>query len=209
MPPPPGYCARRVALVRHIVLLITASLLIAGCGADDSSEDGKASSTVSDSTKSSPPDEPDPSETVHKIGEGIKLDATTTTDEGDRAELRLSVRPIRVSDPAANPLLPADEVERGTRWVRVEVRITNQGSDSYNRALGAWTIVDEQGEEGFNNLSSAPWRALGNSRLLPGDSRRGSVAFLVAKGSGLDELRWSPVNGREPIYRWDVSHPKQ
>ncbi len=191
-------------LTKQTVLLVMTSLVIAGCGSDESSEESRTPLATNEASKPRLPKEPDPSKTVHKIGQGIELDATTTTDEGERAELRLSVRPIRVTDPAANSLTSADAIEQGTRWVRVEVQIENKGNDSYNMAQGPWTVLDENGEEAFNNLSSAPWRALGNSRLLPGDSRRGSVAFVVKRGHDLDELRWSPIVGLDPTYRWEL-----
>lgn len=81
----------------------------------------------------------------------------------------------------------------------------NRASNTYKIADGQFTMVDDKGEETFENFSSAPWRSLGNGKMLPGDSRRGRLGFLVPKRHKPAELRWEPFSGSEAVYRWDLS----
>lgn len=183
-------------------------VIVAGFGACGGESTDTGSGSDERSSPSAKQSAPRPERQLYALGEEVVLRGTASATDGTQRRLGLAVRPRRLVDPADNRYIPAASVEPGTRWVRVLVRIENRASATYNSAEGAFTIIDSTGEQAFPNLSSAPWRAFGNSKLLSDDTRRGWVAFLVRRGNPVDELRWQPINGLDPVYRWSLARPE-
>jgi|AntDryMetagUQ889_1029465.scaffolds.fasta_scaffold03286_2 hypothetical protein len=83
----------------------------------------------------------------------------------------------------------------------------NLGDDSYDLdGTGSFALIDSDGQEIVGNdvTPVGPGEQLSGT-LLAGDTRTGTVLFLVPKDAEPDELRLSPVSGDpESIFRWDA-----
>jgi hypothetical protein len=112
------------------------------------------------------------------------------------------VTPTRLVDPAPNPVAPAEDNKPGTRWVRVDITIANRGGQ-YGIASGAFALITDRGLSVPPNPAAAPWHPL-TGTLVTGDTRRGSLGFLVPKGSGVTELRFEPFTGGSEVLRWET-----
>lgn len=180
----------RLAIGALSLLSLTA---VAGCSGESNDPVATSSST--------PEEKPTPE--IGTLGDTATIEGTVES-AGRVEQIDLAITPNAVEDPAENDVLPAEQVEKGTRWVRVDLRIVNRG-DAYNAPLPPFELVTGRGERVVPNLSSAPWRMLPVD-ILPGDRVRGAVGFLVPKSQELDELRFTLSPGSpEGVLRWNVS----
>jgi hypothetical protein len=201
------------AAIAFIAIVVIGGAVFIGARLDDGESQSRAPNPEQPSV--APPETAPPSASTDAVaaeppplalGEEAKIGGTVTTENGGTGAVKVSARPTRVVDPAPNDVLTASEVQPGTRWVRVEIELKNASSsvDRYGLDDGKFSLLDDRGEEAVDNGPVGPWRYLGDSPLLPGDTRQGSLAFLVRKGHDLDELRWEPSTGEGFIQRWDL-----
>jgi len=148
----------------------------------------------------------DASDKVKNIGEEWSIEGEYDAGGGTKF-LELDVTPTEVDDPARTDTSPKDLDEPDSRWVRFKVRMENLGDDSYDLdGTGSFALIDSDGQEIVGNdvTPVGPGEQLSGT-LLAGDTRTGTVLFLVPKDAEPDELRLSPVSGDpESIFRWDA-----
>jgi len=173
------------------------TLATVGCGSTQPKERTAASTTGSSTTTAE-----SPSSIIHPVGIPVTFNGTVTNSASAEIRVTLKVEVSNIVDPAENTATPAEQVTPGTRWVTASASMANLGKTTYAVAGGSFTIIDSGGGSNYTNLSSAPWTTFSNSLLVAGDKRTGTIAFLVPLKSNVEEIRWSPVSGIEPIYRW-------
>jgi hypothetical protein len=171
-------------------------VLAAGCGEDDSrdrdqppQQSGSAHPVQRRVTSST--------DDTARIGEPIESRVVYEQD-GRTRRLRMSVRPARVVDPARNRQTPAGS---GRRWLRIDVSVRNLGPTPVFLDAMPISLVDRRGRTFGRVVSDAPWRQL-LGRVLPGESERGSLGFLVDDEASMRELRLSPFTGAPRTATW-------
>lgn len=116
-------------------------------------------------------------------------------------ETQLRVTPTRVIDPLEVGRFDRP-LNKGSRFVAIEVEIENTGSASYvdSPANGASLISDrkEQADTAFVTGGDCSDAFASNLRLSPGSTQRGCVPFELEEGSDPATFQFGPDSGFGP-----------
>jgi hypothetical protein len=172
-------------------VLTLAACLLAGCGGDED----KASETQGGGREGASRSEGPPPVIEGAVGDALK---TTDTYEsnGQPVEERLSVAVLSVDDPAKpnNAFLADALAKKGHRWIRVRVRVEQNGSTSTRVLTHQFTAASSAGET-FGAAATSVFEpsiapSSNSIELDPGRTRTGFIAIQATEGTQITAIEF-------------------
>lgn len=176
--PLPRTRAGRLGFIAALVLLVAAVTAVPMTLLSDSAP----SEGESQAEAGRAPTEPDPEPSTETLRASIGEPLTLTA-----GDVSLRVKPEAVLDPA--PVGEFDEPESGTRYVGVEVQVTNTGSDPYEEGVSP-TLLTDDGQEADDAIVTGGECAGGAQDAIPaGTTRRTCITYAVPQAADAAELQ--------------------
>lgn len=178
--------------------LMLLALFAVGCGGEEKTATVTVTKTVTVETPAAAgavPEQPSTNDdgaaeasfgaeqTYENVGE-IEID-------GDPVDATLEVRVSKLEANVAKPeyLKP----EKGNKYVRIEVKITNVGNDAFTPSADFQAVTEEGDSATFQSLGRPG--DLGPAAIRSGRTARGKLWAEIPKGSTIAEVIFAPFGG--------------
>lgn len=169
--------------MKVVTYLIVASLLFMGC-ADQSI-------TSTPDAGEAEPGEQQPEQEAAAIGDSITLQGMEDTLEAQVTVLKV-VDPAKSGDQFSKP-------KKGNRYVGIQIKIKNIGTDVYADApANGANLVDQDSQSFDASLFDEVKPGIGQPKISPGDERVGFLTFEVPEDAKLRTFQFTLDSGFGP-----------
>lgn len=192
---------RKMFLLAATVASLTAcSSSASKPGAAPTTSSGSSSSSVVAATSSAGSATPPKAAKATGVGDTVDLNST-------KAGNTLEVTLVKVVDPST-PANPTPGSTAGTRYVAVQLRVSNKGADAYDQA--PWMLLKARDAAGESfSADPAVDTTAGPSMdpslsLAPGDTTLGYLVFKVPAGQKLTRVQYTLSSRGGAVATWTI-----